>query len=329
VKFAKLGRTGVTVSKIALGTATLGVAPSAETADAVINRAIDLGINVFDCANSYGNQPRFDRPGAAPPARERAFAEEILGKTLGARRKEVILCSKVMEPVGQGVNDRGLSRRHIFSEVEASLRRLNTDHLDLYYAHHPDPDTPLEETLRAFDDLVRAGKILYPALSTYPATLVVEALWICDRMGLHAPVIDQIPYSLAMRSVERDIIPVCARHGVSVAAFSPLAGGLLAGEEVQRREFSGRRRWGGPGFSEDQIHLATQLQSVANESGIPSAALALNWLLAQPAVATAIVGPESVAELEASAFAIDVVVPDEVLDAVDRIDKPPLSPWGR
>jgi 1-deoxyxylulose-5-phosphate synthase len=328
VKFAKLGRSGVTVSKIALGTATLGVAPSAATADAVIGHAIDLGINVFDCANSYGNQPRFDRPGAAP-ASERASAEEILGRALGARRKDVILCSKVMEPVGEGVNDRGLSRRHIFSQVEASLRRLNTDHLDLYYAHHPDPDTPLEETLRAFDDLVRAGKILYPALSTYPATLVVEALWICDRMGLHAPVIDQIPYSLAMRSVERDIIPVCARHGVSVAAFSPLAGGLLAGEEVQRREFSGRKRWGGPGFSEDQIQLATQLQSVANESGIPSAVLALNWLLVQPAVATAIVGPESVAELEASASALDVAVPDEVLEAVDRIDKPPLSPWGR
>jgi 1-deoxyxylulose-5-phosphate synthase len=168
MRYGTLGNTGVKVSCIGLGTATFGVAPFEGDARRLVGRALDLGINLIDTANSYGNQARFDRAGA-PPAEARASAEEIVGRALGARRHDVVLCSKVMEPVGAGPNERGLSRRHIFNQIEASLRRLGTDHLDLYYAHHPDPATPIEQTLRAFDDLVHQGKIRYATLSTYPA----------------------------------------------------------------------------------------------------------------------------------------------------------------
>jgi aryl-alcohol dehydrogenase-like predicted oxidoreductase len=323
----QLGRTGVRVSAITLGTATFGVAPDAELAKRMVARALDLGVNMFDCANSYGDQPRFDRPGA-PPAHARASAEEILGQALRGRRDEVVLCSKVMEPVGPGVNDRGLSRLHIFNQVEASLRRLGADHLDVYYAHHPDPTTPLDETLRAFDDLVRQGKIRYVALSTHPAIQVVEALWICDRLRLSAPVANQVPYNLATRGLERDMVPACARHGVSLTVFSPLAGGLLAGPQTRSRTYTGAKRWGGQGFSQAQLQLADELQAVAEEAGHAPAELALGWLLAQPAVASAIVGPETLDELEASAAAADLILSEEVLARVDAIGKPPAAMWG-
>jgi 1-deoxyxylulose-5-phosphate synthase len=224
--------------------------------------------------------------------------------------------------VGPGPNDRGLSRRHIFSQIEASLKRLGTDYLDVYYAHHPDMNTPIDETMRAFDDLVRQGKVLYPALSTFPAALLVEALWRCDKGGFAPPVVNQLPYSLAMRSLERDLIPACQKHGVSLTAYSPLAGGLFAGPQVLEREFAGSKRWGGAGFSPDQLRLAAELQAVSEKSGIPSAVLALNWLIAQPNVASAIIGPETLEELEASASAVDETIPDAVLAEVDAIGKP-------
>ena len=186
MRYSTLGSTGIKVSCIGLGTATFGVAPLADDAERLVGRALDLGINLVDTANSYGNQARFDRAGA-PPAAARASAEEIVGRALRARRRDVVLCSKVMEPVGAGPNERGLSRRHIFDQVEASLGRLGTDHLDVYYAHHPDPATPIEQTLRAFDDLVRQGKIRYAALSTYPAWQMTEALWTADRRGFAPP----------------------------------------------------------------------------------------------------------------------------------------------
>ncbi len=327
MKYRQLGRTGVRVSAITLGTATFGVAPDADLAGRMVTRALDLGINMFDCANSYGNQSRFDRPGA-PPADQRASAEEILGQALRGRRDEVVLCSKVMEPIGPGVNDRGLSRLHIFNQVEASLRRLGVSHLDVYYAHHPDPTTPLDETLRAFDDLVRQGKIRYAALSTHPAIQVVEALWICDRLGLHAPVANQVPYNLATRNLERDMTPACARHGISLTVFSPLAGGLFAGPQVRDRTFAGAKRWGGQGFNATQLQLADQLQGAAEDSGHAPAELALGWLLAQPVVASAIVGPETLDELDACAAAADLVLAEEVLARIDTIGRPPPSMWG-
>src|SRR5258708_17541174 len=246
MRYKQLGRTGVRISVVSLGTATFGVAPLEKDADRLIGRAIDLGINSIDMANSYGNQARFDRP-SAPPWSERASTEEIVGRGLGARRRDLILCSKVMEPMGDGVNDRGLSRRHIFQQIEQSLGRLRTDHLDVYYAHHPDPSTPIDETVRAFDDLVRQGKIRYYALSTYPAWRVVDTLWKADALGAHPPICLQVPYNLARREVELDTVPVCFAYSLSFTVFSPLAGVLLARASTPLADFHVHRRWGQTG----------------------------------------------------------------------------------
>lgn len=325
MRYSLLGRTGVRVSKVALGTATFGVAPGPDEARRMVDAALDLGINLFDCANSYGNQARFDRPGATP-AHERASAEEILGAALAGRRHDIVLCSKVREPVGSGVNDQGLSRRHILQQAEESLRRLRTDYLDVYYAHHPDPDTPIEETLRAFEDLIRQGKIRYYALSTYPAWQLVEALWKSDVAGIAPPVAHQIPYNLGFRPLEKDVLPACDRHGVSVTVFGPLGGGAFAGGQALSREYGGHKRWGGPGFSPRQIDLGQRLEAIAQAGGYETPHLAIAWLLTRPAVASAIIGPESLAELQANAGAADLVLPPEVLAEVDEVGRDDGAP---
>ncbi|NIJ09258.1 aryl-alcohol dehydrogenase-like predicted oxidoreductase [Sphingomonas vulcanisoli] len=311
---------------MSLGTATLGIAPLEADADRLIGRALDLGINVVDTANTYGDQARFDRPGA-PPADQRASAEEIVGRAIRGRRSNIVLTSKVMEPVGTDVNERGLSRRHIMAQIERSLKRLNTDHLDVYYAHHPDPDTPFDETMRAFDDLIRQGKIRYCALSTYPAWEVMEALAIAEKLGASAPVCVQVGYNIASRAVEADLVPLCLRHGLSLTVFGPLAGGLFAGPSVLDREFVGSRRWGGQGFSERDLGLAEQLDALSKAHGIPHAVMALGWLMSRPAVASAIIGPETIDELEANVSASDLNFSPELLEAIDQIGRPPKPTW--
>src|SRR5829696_8645877 len=214
MKYANLGLTGVKVSRICLGSATFGVAPNAHDADHVVGTALDLGINFFDTANVYGILSVFDRPGA-PPADARDPAEQILGCALTGRRDDVIIASKSCEAVGPGVNQRGLSRRHIIGQVEQSLRRLNIDYIDLYYAHNPDPDTPLEQTLSVYDDLVRQGKLRYIALSNHPAWQLTHALWIADDRRLQAPVCAQVKYNLIDRAAERELVPACLKFGLS------------------------------------------------------------------------------------------------------------------
>ena len=324
MRYSLLGRTGMRVSKIALGTATFGVAPEPGEAQRLVDAAIDNGVNLFDCANSYGNQARFDRPGS-PPADRRASAEEILGRALHGRRHKAVLCSKACERVGDDVNDEGLSRRHLFAQVEASLKRLGTDHIDVYHAHHPDPDTPVEETVRAFDDLIRQGKIRHYALSTYPAWRLTEVLWRAERLGASAPVCHQVPYNLSFRLIEREVRPACEAFGVSITAFGPLGGGVFAGGDAISRDFSGHRRWGGPSFSERQIEAGRQLQELADESGTPVPHLAIAWLLARPAVAAAIVGPETTAELLSNVGAGDLELGDDLLAAVDAVGRDPGS----
>jgi aryl-alcohol dehydrogenase-like predicted oxidoreductase len=214
MKYSLLGQTGVRVSKIALGTATFGVAPSAEDADRVVGTALDLGINFVDTADVYGNMPVFDRPGAKP-AGEREPAEQILGRALRGRRDEIVIATKSNGIVGLGVNDRGLSRRHIITQVETSLRRLQTDYIDLYYAHDIDPDTRPEQTLAVYDDLIRQGKIRYVGLSNHPAWQVTRALWIADdRRLVSAPVAAQVKYNLIDRAAERELAPACEQFGL-------------------------------------------------------------------------------------------------------------------
>ena len=230
------------VSRICLGTATFGVAPTAQDADRIVGAAIDLGINFVDTADVYGNMPVFDRPGA-PAAADREPAEQILGRALRGRRDEMVIATKSNGIVGLDINDRGLSRRHIIRQVETSLRRLETDYIDLYYAHDPDPDTPLEQTLATYDDLIRQGKIRYVGLSNHPAWQVTQALWIADDRRQQAPVAAQVKYNLIDRAAERELGPACQQFGLSIVPYAPLHGGLLADLAVLDRDVAGDQRF--------------------------------------------------------------------------------------
>ena len=318
LKYNQLGQTGIRISCLGIGTATFGVAPLAEDADRLVGRAFDLGINLFDTANSYGNQKRFDRPGA-PPAHARLSAEEILGGTLVHRRQNVVLCSKVMESVGPGPSDSGLSRMHIFSQIDKSLQRLRTDYIDIYYAHHPDPRTPVDETVGAMNDLIKQGKIRHYALSTFDAAEVTEVVRTCLRINALPPVCNQIEYSIASRDAELDTIPACQQFGLAIIAFGPLGGGLLAGRDVLSRPIIGDQRWGIEGFSERQLTLAQRFSAIADRRGIRPAPLALAWLAARPGVCSSVIGPENVEELEISGVAADLDLSQDLLLEIDSL----------
>ena len=318
MQYSILGTTGVKVSRICLGTATFGVAPLAEQADRVVGAAIDLGVNFVDTADVYGHMPVFDRPGA-PAAADREPAERILGRALRGRRDEMVIATKSNGVVGPDINDRGLSRRHIIRQVDSSLRRLETDYIDLYYAHDPDPDTPLEETLAAYDDLIRRGKIRYVGLSNHPAWQVVQALWTADDRRLQAPVAAQVKYSLIDRTAERELGPACAKFGLSIIPYAPLHGGLLADLAVLDREVSGDQRFGAAGFSEGEVAIARRVDQYSRDWGLQPYQVSLAWLLSRPAVASAIVGAETPEELQANATAAEVELDQAQLDALTAL----------
>jgi aryl-alcohol dehydrogenase-like predicted oxidoreductase len=317
VRYSVLGPTGVRVSKVCLGTATFGVAPDPQQADRIVGAALDLGVTFFDTADVYGSTPTFDRPGA-PPASERESAEEILGRALLGHRDKVVLATKSGERRFDA--DAGLSRRYVTQQVERSLRRLGTDYIDVYYAHFPDPETPLEQTLSVYDDLIRQGKIRYAALSNHPAWQMTEALWIADdRRLVSAPVAAQVKYSLLDRSAEKELAAACTRFGVSIVPYAPLHGGLLADLSGLDRDLAGDKRFGGPGFSAAEIAVARELDRLAREWGLGMQQVSLAWLLSRPAVASVIVGAETVEEMRANASAVDVELTAEQLQAVSAL----------
>src|SRR5215211_6562118 len=310
MEYSLLGPTGVKVSKICLGTATFGVAPDAQGAGRVVGAALDAGINFFDTANVYGATPTFDRPGA-PPATEREPAEQILGRALAGRRDDVVIATKSGERRFDPAA--GLSRRYIIHQVEHSLRRLGTDYIDVYYAHFPDPDTPLEQTLMVYDDLVRQGKLRYVALSNHPAWQVTQALWIADDRHLAAaPVCAQVKYNLIDRAAADELAPACQQ-------FGPLHGGLLAGMQVEEREFSGDKRFGGSGFTGPELEIGRAVQRLSQEWGLQPYQVSLAWLLSRPAIASAIVGAETDDEVTANATAADVTLDQAQLDTLTAL----------
>ena len=332
MEYRLLGRSGMRVSALCLGTAFLGITPLENGVDALIHRALDLGITFFDSANSYGNQLRFDRPNI-PPWTERKSSEELLGnalKRMGSRtRYDVIVATKVQEEVGEGPNDGGpsgggLTRKHIMAQVERSLQRLQTDYIDVYYAHHPDPTTPLEQTLRAFDDLVRDGKVRYPALSNYGGWELTHALWLCEKFSLNPPVAMEMPYSLARRGIEREVVPACLAFDVGITCYSPLASGLLTGiykpetppPPGTRASF---RRSHIPPYPPEQLERVQQLVALAEEWGHTAAQVSLAWLLTRPAVSAAIIGPEDVPQLEQLTPATDVKLEPTQLEQIGAL----------
>jgi aryl-alcohol dehydrogenase-like predicted oxidoreductase len=214
MNYRRMGRSGLKVSEICLGTMTFGHGTDQPEAERIVGACLEAGVNFFDTADAYNA----------------GVSETILGNILHGRRRKAVIASKVFNPTGPGPNDSGMSRLHIMHAVEDSLRRLQTDYLDLYYIHHVDVQTPLEEMLRAMDDLVRAGKVRYIACSNYEAWRLMEALWISDSKNLARFECYQPQYSLVVRDIEQEIVPVCELKGIGVVVWSPLAGGFLAGK---------------------------------------------------------------------------------------------------
>jgi aryl-alcohol dehydrogenase-like predicted oxidoreductase len=315
-----LGRTGVKVSPLCLGAMMFGAwgNPDHEDSIRIIHRALDAGINFIDTADVYS----------------RGESEEIVGRALaGGRRDDVVLATKVHGSMGDDPNQFGNSRRWIVREVEASLRRLGTDWIDLYQIHRPEADTDIDETLGALTDLVRAGKIRYLGSSTFPASQIVEAQWVAERRGRERFVSEQPPYSMLVRGVENDVLPTCRRHGMAVIPWSPLAGGWLSGRyrrgmqpptSSRADRLPHRFDLSLPG-NQRKLEAADALAQLAEDAGLTLIELALAFVLRHPAVTAAIIGPRTLAHLESQLGAADVVLSDDVLDRIDAIVAPGVT----
>ena len=319
MEFRRLGATGLQVTNICLGTMAFGRWIDESASARVLDTALDAGINFVDTANIYG------RGTDTGDWNHKGESETILGRLLGPRRQRIVLTSKVAGPMGPGPGDRGLSRRHIMAAVEASLRRLQTDHLDLYQCHWFDPQTPLEETLRALDDLVRQGKVRYIGCSNHAAWQLARALGSSDRLGLSRYVSVQPQYSLLVRSIEQELIPCCQAEGVGIICYSPIARGLLAGKYRQgeappagSRAARGEERLRAL-LTDRNYRLVEAFRSRCGEWGLDMARTATAWVLANPAVTGAIVGasrPEQVTEAVAAAELRLSPEQKQVLDAL-------------
>src|SRR5215467_10665094 len=312
-----LGTTGVQVSPLCLGAMMFGAWGERDHDESVriIGRALDAGINFIDTADVYSC----------------GDSEEIVGTFLaGGRRDRVVLATKAHGAMGEDVNERGNSRRWIIRECENSLRRLGTDYIDLYQIHRPDPATGIDETLGALTDLIRAGKICYAGSSTFPAAQIVEAQWTAQRRGRERFVCEQPPYSLLVRGVEAEVLPVCQRYGMGVIPWSPLAGGWLSGRyrkgadiPVSRRAQRIPQRFdlSLPG-NQAKLEAAEQLAVLAEETKVPLIHLALAFVIRHPAVTSAIIGPRTMEQLESQLGAEDVTLEPAVLDRIDEIVPP-------
>jgi aryl-alcohol dehydrogenase-like predicted oxidoreductase len=306
-----LGRSGLKVSEIAYGNwITHGSQVEEDAAKACVAAALDAGITTFDTADVYAG----------------TRAEEVLGRALhGVRRESVEICTKVFWPTGPGPNDRGLSRKHVIESAHGSLRRLQTDHVDLYQAHRYDYETPLEETLRAFDDLVRQGKVLYIGVSEWRAEEISAALAIAGQMGLDRIVSNQPQYNMIWRVIESAVIPLCTREGIGQIVWSPIAQGALTGKYLPGQGApAGSRATDATGsrfirdyLTDELLSRVQELLPVAKEAGLTMAQLAIAWVLQNPGVSAAIVGatrPEQVTEnVKASGVRLD----EEIMRKID------------
>ncbi|HVC26004.1 MAG TPA: aldo/keto reductase [Acidimicrobiales bacterium] len=317
MRYRTLGSTGIQVSTYCLGAMMFGQWGNRDVDECVrmVHAALDAGINFVDTADVYSN----------------GESEEIVGRALAGRRDDVVLASKVHGAMGDDPNHRGNSRRWIIREVEASLRRLRTDHLDLYQIHRPDPTTDLEETLSALTDLVRQGKVRAIGSSTFPAELIVESQWVADRRGLERFRCEQPPYSMFVRGIESAVLPTCARYGMGTIVWSPLAGGWLAGryrtaEDVDLESGRARRLpirfdLALPG-NRRKLELVGELEQVARAAGLSLTHLAMAFSVAHPAVTSAIIGPRTMEHLEDVLAGASVELDDDVLDRIDTIVPP-------
>jgi voltage-dependent potassium channel beta subunit len=310
VRYRKIGRWGLRVSEIALGSwLTFGGSVGEDTATECIHRAFDLGVNLFDTANVYAE----------------GLAEQIIGRALGGLpRGQVVVATKVFGPMGEGPNERGLSRKHVVEQCDASLARLATERIDLYQCHRFDPDTPLDEVCGAMDDLIRQGKVLYWGVSEWTVGQLREADALCRREGLHPPVANQPRYSMLARDAEQDVLAVCAELGLGVLAFSPLAQGVLTGKyrsasgapSGSRAAHAGSSASIGRLLTAENLARVEELRPIAAELGCSLGQLALAWVLRRGEISSVIVGASSPRQIEESAEASGLELESSVLERI-------------
>ena len=306
MQYTNLGRTGLSVSRLCLGTMNFGARTSEADSHAIMDRALELGINFFDTANRYGRDV------------SNGFTEEVIGRWLaqGGRREQIVLATKVFGPMGEGVNDRGVSAYHIRQACEDSLRRLKTDHIDLYQMHHVQRNTPWEEIWQAMELLVQQGKVLYVGSSNFAGLHIGLAQHAAEKRNFLGLVSEQSKYSLNMRMIELELIPTCREYGLGLIPWSPLGGGLLAGSEFA----SGDRAKGRLAAASEQTRTQlAEYEAFCTELGEKPADVALAWMLANPVVTAPIIGPRTMAQLEESLRALEISLDADALARLDEI----------
>lgn len=318
MEYHSLGRTGVKISALAFGTMPFGSLADDETSSALFRRCREAGINTFDCADVYS----------------KGKAEKLLGRFIAGCRDEVVIASKAYFPTGDDVNARGASRLHLKAAVEASLTRLNTDRIDLFFLHRFDELTAPEETWRAIDDLVRAGKILYPAMSNFAAWQAMKAVGLCEARGWARPVCVQPMYNLVKRQAEVEILPMAQAEEVAVLSYSPMGGGLLSGKYGrERRPDKGRlvdnsmykTRYG----EDDYYRAAEEFCALAEREGHHPAALAIAWVARHPAITAPIIGARSLSQLEPLLAAADLTMSDALYAEISALFPAPAPATDR
>ena len=317
MEYRNLGRSGLRVSEVSLGSwLTFGSYLDGEATREIVHKAYDLGINLFDTADVYAG----------------GAAETALGAALrGIPRPYVVIATKCFFPASEHPNDRGLSRKHIFESAECSLRRLGTDYIDLLQCHRPDPETPIDETVGAFEDLIRQGKVLYWGVSEWSAAQILDACGSAERRNAYRPISNQPQYSLLRRAIEVEVLPVCAREGLGQIVFSPLAQGTLSGKYAGGRRPPGsrasdaaRNTFMDAFLAPEVLDRVARLAPLADALGISPAQLAIAWCLREPGVSSALVGVSTLAQLEENTKASGLQLPAEIVARLDEIAPPPI-----
>lgn len=313
MEYDRLGNTGLSVSPICLGTMMFGGPTSEADSAKIIHKAIDQGVNFIDTANIYNA----------------GESERVVGRAIADRRENVILATKGRSKMGDGPNEQGASRIHLMHEVDASLKRLGTDYIDLYYVHAPDYETPIDETLRALDDMVRSGKVHYIACSNFRAWRLAEALWTSDGLGLHRFCCVQPLYNIVNRDIEVELLPLCEEYGIGVVSYSPLARGILTGKYQPGKDFpEGSRasrndkRMNETELRDESMKVSQELVSYCEKRGVAPTQFALAWVLANPRVSSVIVGPRTEQQYDDNMKCLDIEWTQEDEDFVNQLVPP-------
>jgi aryl-alcohol dehydrogenase-like predicted oxidoreductase len=320
MNFKRMGRTGLKVSEICLGTMTFGKQADEPTAFAILDLAAGAGVNFIDTADVYPVPPSLDLVGRT---------EEIVGKWLKGKRDQFVLATKCGNAMGEKPNDAGLSRKHILEAIEGSLRRLQTDVVDLYYVHRPDPETPIDETLRALEDVVRSGKARYLGCSNFTSWEIAKSLWTSDRSNLSRFDAVQPRYNLLFREIENEVLPLCRDQGLGVIAYNPLAGGFLTGKYGREREPAGDTRFGlfrAPDslyreryWKQHHFSAVEELKKFFEPRNRPLVHVALAWVIAQPDMTSAILGASRPDQVPQSLAALSVKLDEEEMSFCNKI----------